>query len=136
MSLQKEKISLEYLFKTSPGILFSRLSTASGLSEWFADDVNVKENIFTFIWDKTEERAEMLHKKENKSIRFRWLDDEQDTTGDEQDPRAFEFTITVLELTGETALIVTDTVLPEEKDDAIELWNEQIERLRMKLGSA
>jgi len=136
MSLQKEKISLEYLFKTSPGILFSRLSTASGLSEWFADDVNIKENIYTFIWDKSEERAEMLHKKENKSIRFRWLDESDETADYTQCPSCFEFTITVLELTGETALIVTDTVLPDEKEDAIELWNEQIERLRTKLGSA
>ena len=48
MSDQKEKISLEYIFKTSPGILFTRLSTASGLSEWFADDVNIKENLYTF----------------------------------------------------------------------------------------
>lgn len=136
MSLQKEKISLEYIFKTSPGILFSRLSTASGLSEWFADDVNIKENIYTFIWDKSEESAEMLQKKENKSIRFRWLDETDETSDDTQCPSCFEFTITVLELTGETALIVTDTVLPDEKEDAIELWNEQIERLRTKLGSA
>ncbi len=136
MSLQKEKISLEYIFKTSPGILFSRLSTASGLSEWFADDVNIKENIYTFMWDKTEQTAEMLQKKENKTIRFRWLDEEDNSPTDNEESDYFEFKITVLELTGETALIVTDTVLPEEMEDTIELWNEQIERLRTKLGSA
>ncbi|MGV8829386.1 MAG: START-like domain-containing protein [Breznakibacter sp.] len=136
MSIQKEKISLEYIFKTSPGILFSRLSTASGLSEWFADDVNIKENIFTFMWDKTEQTAELLQKKENKTIRFRWLNEEDDTPTDNEESDYFEFKITVLELTGETALIVTDSVLPEEREDAIELWNEQIEQLRTKLGSS
>ncbi len=136
MSIQKEKISLEYIFKTSPGILFSRLSTASGLSEWFADDVNIKENIYTFMWDKTEQTAELLQKKENKTIRFRWLDEEDDTPTDNEESDYFEFKITVLELTGETALIVTDSVLPEEREDTIELWNEQIEQLRTKLGSS
>ncbi len=136
MSIQKEKITLEYIFKTSPGILFSRLSTASGLSEWFADDVNIKENIYTFMWDKTEQTAELLQKKENKTIRFRWLNEEDDTPTDNEESDYFEFKITVLELTGETALIVTDTVLPEEKEDTIELWNEQIEQLRTKLGSS
>ena len=136
MSIQKEKITLEYIFKTSPGILFSRLSTASGLSEWFADDVNIKENIYTFMWDKTEQTAELLQKKENKTIRFRWLNEEDDTPIDNEESDYFEFKITVLELTGETALIVTDTVLPEEKEDTIELWNEQIEQLRTKLGSS
>ena len=136
MSIQKEKISLEYIFKTSPGILFSRLSTASGLSEWFADDVNIKENIYTFMWDKTEQTAELLQKKENKTIRFRWLDEEDDTPTDNEESDYFEFKITVLELTGETALIVTDSVLPEEREDTIEPWNEQIEQLRTKLGSS
>ncbi|MBP8791191.1 MAG: SRPBCC domain-containing protein [Breznakibacter sp.] len=136
MSIQKEKISLEYIFKTSPGILFSRLSTASGLSEWFADDVNIKENIYTFMWDKTEQTAELLQKKENKTIRFRWLNEEDDTPTDNEESDYFEFKITVLELTGETALIVTDSVLPEEREDTIELWNEQIEQLRTKLGSS
>ncbi len=135
MSDQKEKISLEYIFKTSPGILFSRLSTASGLSEWFADDVNIKENLFTFIWDKTEQTARMLQKKENKNIRFQWVDDQSNDIVNDEEEDYFEFKITVMELTGETALIVTDSLLPEDKADAIDLWNEQIDRLRIKLGS-
>ena len=135
MSDQKEKISLEYIFKTSPGILFSRLSTASGLSEWFADDVNIKENLFTFIWDKTEQTARMLQKKENKNIRFQWVDDQSNDIVNDEEEDYFEFNITVMELPGETALILTDSLLPEDKADAIDLWNEQIDRLRIKLGS-
>ena len=48
---QKVKFELEYLLKTSPKILENMLCTPSGLSEWFADDVNVKDDIFTFCWD-------------------------------------------------------------------------------------
>lgn len=136
MSEQREKIELEYTLKTSPGILYSRLSTSSGLSEWFADDVNIKDNIFTFVWGKTEESAEMLQKKENKFIRFRWLDEEkQGEASPNGDNHYFEFQIEVMDLTGDTALTVTDFALTDEKEDTIELWNEQIEQLRMKLGS-
>lgn len=133
MSDKKEKISLEYILKTSPAILFSRLSTASGLSEWFADDVNIKDNLFTFRWDKTEEQAELLAKKENKTVRFRWLNGD-DSTGPEQD--YFEFQISTIELTGETVLTVTDFATTDEKDDTVELWNEQIDILKTNLGSA
>ena len=38
MSLLKYEI--EYVIKSSIIILYKRLSTASGLSEWFADNVN------------------------------------------------------------------------------------------------
>ncbi len=133
MSDNKEKISLEYILKTSPAILFSRLSTASGLSEWFADDVNIKDNFFTFRWDKTEEQAELLIKKENKTVRFRWLNGD-DGTDPEQD--YFEFQISTIELTGETVLTVTDFATSDEKNDTVELWNEQIDILKTNLGSA
>jgi uncharacterized protein YndB with AHSA1/START domain len=132
MSEKKEKISIEYILKTSPAILFTRLSTASGLSEWFADDVNIKDNMYTFIWDKNEEQAELISKKENKSIRFRWIGAEP--TGEEQE-EYFEFQISTIELTGETVLTVTDFSTTEDKDDTIELWNEQIDQLRTNLGS-
>ena len=62
MAELKEKIELEYTLNTSPGILFNRLATPSGLSEWFADDVMVDGKIFTFIWKGSEQRAEQNRK--------------------------------------------------------------------------
>lgn len=125
-----EKITLEYVIKTSPAILFNRLSTPSGLSEWFADDVNVEENVYVFIWDKVEQRAEMVQKKENKFIRFRWLD----TDHPDEEERFFEFRINQLEITGETALWVTDCVDSLERADVTELWNRQIDQLMKGMG--
>ncbi len=52
------KFELEYTLNCSPKVLFSRLSTPEGLAEWFAEDVNVEGDIFTFIWDKTESIAQ------------------------------------------------------------------------------
>lgn len=128
MSVQKEKFEIEYIVNTSPTILFTRLSTPSGLSEWFADDVNLKGKVFTFVWEGTEQQAELIAKKENKLVRFHWLDDEDEKT-------YFEFRIETDELTGENAIIVTDFIEPDETESAIELWNQQIEELKHGLGS-
>ena len=47
----RKRIDLEYIFSSSVTILFSRLSSAPGLAEWFSDDVKHDGNIFTFVWD-------------------------------------------------------------------------------------
>jgi len=128
MPTQKEKFELEYIIKTSPSILFARLSNPSGLSEWFADDVNLKGKIYTFVWEGSEQQAEQVLRKENKMVRYHWLDDEDDKA-------YFEFKINVDDLTGETALVVIDFAEEDEKEDAIELWNQQIDELKHGLGS-
>ncbi len=128
MSDQKEKIELEFIIKTSPSILYNRLSTPSGLSEWFADDVNVKGKVFTFIWDGAEQEAELLSQKENSSVKFHWLDDDDENS-------YFEFNINVDELTGETALLIIDFAEEDEKEDSVELWNQQVDQLKHCLGS-
>ncbi|MFW5754152.1 MAG: START-like domain-containing protein [Marinilabiliaceae bacterium] len=124
-----EKIELEYLLNTSPAILFNRLATPSGLSEWFADNVNVKGNVFTFIWEGSEQTAEQTQRKENKMVRYQWLDEGMEDMW-------FEFNINVDELTGDVALLITDHVEPEEKEDTTELWDQQVEVLKHGLGSA
>ncbi len=128
MSDPKEKIELEYIIKASPSILYNRLSTPSGLSEWFSDDVNVKGDLFSFIWEGAEQVAELVSKKMNKNIRFHWIDDDDDDS-------YFEFTIHVDDLTGETALMIIDFAEEDEKEDSIELWNQQIDLLKRCLGT-
>ena len=59
------KYSIEIPINSSVNVLYKRLSTASGLAEWFADDVNLKNNVFTFFWDDSEQSAKILKKKSN-----------------------------------------------------------------------
>jgi uncharacterized protein YndB with AHSA1/START domain len=124
----KKKITLEYTLNSSPRVLFPRLSTPGGLSEWFADNVNINGNLLSFFWDKTEQKAEVVQKKENKYIRFRWVEPE--------DPEShwFEFRISTDELTGDTALIITDFTEDDDKSSTIELWNSQIAKLKHVIG--
>jgi uncharacterized protein YndB with AHSA1/START domain len=124
-----EKIELEYTLNTSPGILFNRLATPSGLSEWFADNVNVKGKVYTFIWEGSEQKAEQTLRKENKMVRYQWLDEGLEDIW-------FEFEIIVDELTGDVALIITDNVEPGDKKDTAELWDQQVDVLKHGLGSS
>ncbi len=119
------KFELEFTMNTTPRVLFNRLSTPAGLSEWFADDVNLRKGRYTFIWDGYEHVAEVVARKDNKHIRFRWLDEEDSY---------FEFRIQKDELTGDLALIITDFAEEDEKDDAIELWNTQVAELKHAIG--
>ena len=121
----KTKYELEYMLNTSPSILFSRLSTPEGLSEWFAEDVRVKGKKYTFVWEGSEQTAEMTLHKENKLVRYTWVDDET----------YFEFKITRDELTGDVSLLIVDFAEDGEQDETRELWNTQIADLKHILGS-
>ena len=123
----RKRIDLEYIFSSSVTILFSRLSTAPGLSEWFSDDVKHDGNIFTFVWDGVGEEAELVDMKKNSYVRFKWLD------ADDED-EFFEFSLHVEPLTEEVALIITDFVDADEEGDTIELWNKQVEMLHRTVG--
>ena len=123
------KYTLEFPINSSVNILYNRLSSASGLSEWFADDVIINDKIFTFFWDGSDQTAKLLKLKTNQFIRFKWEDN--DTQED-----YFEFLIQVDEITLDVSLMITD--FAEDKQDQkeqTELWNKQISILKRALGS-
>ena len=124
---EKIKVQFEYLINCSPKVLYNRLSTASGLTEWFADDVKVRGKKYTFIWDESEQTAEMSLHKENRLVRFNWLDD--------NDEAYFEFKIIKDELTGDVSLLVTDFTEEGEEDETRGLWDTQVADLKHVLGS-
>lgn len=126
----KIPFSLEIDFQASPQLLFQYLSTPSGLSEWFADNVNSRGEDFTFIWDDSEEYAKLLQKKVNEKVRYRWLNDE-----DDQDDYFFEFKIVVDEITKDVSLIVSDFAEEGELDEAKMLWENSIGSLKQVLGA-
>jgi len=122
------KFELEYTLNCSPKVLFSRLSTPEGLGEWFAEKVNVEGDLFSFFWNNTETKARLSAMKENKLVRFEWPE------MDNEDENYFEFRINLDDLTGDLALIITDFAEADEKEDAIYLWNNQIQDLKRLLG--
>lgn len=128
--MDKEKYELEFPLRASPKMLFPFLSTPSGLSEWFCDDVNSRTELFTFFWDGSEEKALLLKKKQDKLVRFRWVEDDEEGL-----ETYFEFRIEVDDLTKDTSIIVTDFAEPDEMEEAKLLWDSQIHELQHIIGA-
>ena len=127
----KVKFEIEFPIHASPQLLYQYISTPSGLSEWFSDNVNSRGELFTFIWDGSEEQAKLLNKKSGERVKFRWLEDEEDGLS-----CYFEIRIQVDEITKDVSLMVTDFSEDDEVDEAKMLWTNQISSLKQVLGSA
>ncbi|MCX2719808.1 START-like domain-containing protein [Lentiprolixibacter aurantiacus] len=123
----KTKYQLEFVIQSSPQLLYQYLSTPSGLSEWFADNVNSRGEVFSFIWDGAEEQAKLLKKKSDEFVKFTWLPNEDDYY--------FEMKIIVDEITKDVSLFITDFAEDDELDEAKMLWENQVGDLKQVLGS-
>jgi len=129
--MSKTKFELEFVIHASPQLLYQYMHTPSGLSEWFADNVNARTEKYSFIWDDSEEEALLLRKKTNEFVRFRWLNGDED-----QDECYFEMRIVVDEITKDVSVIVTDFAEEDEIDETKMLWESQIGDLKQVLGSS
>ena len=124
------KYMLEFPINSSPNMLYKRLSTASGLSEWFADDIIIKNKLFTFSWEGSHQKAKLLKSKTNQFVRFKWEDDY------DIKEKYFEFLIQLDEITSGVSLIITDFAENEkDQEEQTELWNKQISVLKRAIGS-
>lgn len=127
----KVKYELEFPINSSPQLLFQYISDPSGLSEWFADNVNSRGEFYTFIWDDSEEKARLVTKKSDERVKFRWLDEEGQET-----EYFFEIRIVRDELTKDVTLSVVDFAEEDDMEQSQLLWENQIADLKQVLGSA
>jgi uncharacterized protein YndB with AHSA1/START domain len=126
----KIRYELEFPINSSPQLLYQYISTPSGLSEWFADNVNSRGEFFTFIWNDSEEVARQSSKKSGEKIKFRWIDEDKKDT-----EYYFELRIIEDEITKDVSLVVTDFAFADEVDEAQLLWENQISDLKHVIGS-
>lgn len=97
---KKVLFTLEYPVRCSPGILYEFLISPAGLQEWFADKVDERDGVYSFSWNGTTDKAELLESEEDKFVRFHWL----------HMPKGeyFEWSIEKSEVTNQTILVVKD----------------------------
>ena len=124
----KIKYELEFPIQASPNMLYQYITSASSLSEWFADDVNSRGKVFSFFWDGSEEKADLISTKNNQFVKFKWLE--------EDDDYYFEIRIAVDELTKDVSLLITDFSDEDEVEESKMLWESQIADLKQVLGSS
>jgi hypothetical protein len=126
----KIRYELEFPINSSPQLLYQYISTPSGLSEWFSDNVNSRGEFFTFIWNDSEEVARLSSKKSGEKIKFRWVDENKKDT-----EYYFELRIMEDEITKDVSLVVIDFAFADEVDEAQLLWENQISDLKHVIGS-
>lgn len=124
----KIKYEMEFVIHASPAMIYNYISTPSGLSEWYADNVNSRGEFFTFIWEGSEEKAKLITKKSKNLIKFQWMEDE-DTD------YFFELRIQVDEITKDVSLMITDFAEDDEVEEGKLLWTNMIGNLKQILGS-
>ena len=122
------KVQMEFPIHASPSMLYKYFSMASSLDEWFADNVNSRGELYTFIWGNSEEKAKVLKYDTEDYMRFQWLIDEGTNY-------YFEFKIQVDELTNDVSLIVTDFAEEDEEEDVRLFWDNQIAELKKTIGA-
>lgn len=116
----------EFLFRASPTILYRFVTTPSCLIRWFCDEVDITGEIFTFVWDGSEEIAEMIDDIEDERVRFQWEDADEG--------EFLEFRFSRSPVTGETILEIEDYCDEDEVDEQKDLWASQIKVLRQETG--
>ena len=126
----KVKYELEFQLNSSPQLLYQYISTPSGLSEWFADNVNSRGEFFTFIWDGSEEKARLTARKSDEKVKFRWVDEDNKDTD-----YFFELRILEDEITKDVSLMITDFTFEEDLEEVKLLWESQISDLKHVIGS-
>jgi hypothetical protein len=125
--MAKQLYTLEFPVRCSPVILYEFLASPAGLQEWFADRVDDRDNVFSFTWNGTIEKAEVLEKEQDKFIKFHWLHTPKE--------EYFEFKIEKSEVTNQTILIIKDFAEKKEIKDQSMVWNYQVKELFHRLGS-
>ena len=121
-----KQVTLDYIFKTSSKMLFKRLSTPSGLSEWFADDVTVRDGEYTFKWKDNFQTAKYQIDRRKQCIKFDWID---------EDKEFLEFKIEESTISDEITLLITDFIEDyEDEDDGRDFWDDLIKRFKQKIG--
>lgn len=127
----KTKYQIEFEVTSSTSMLYQYISTPSGLSEWFADNVNSRGENFTFIWGDTEEYARLASKKVEERVKYVWLDENKKDT-----PYFFEIKILVDEITQDVSLLISDFAFEDEIEESKQLWRSQITDLKKVIGSS
>lgn len=131
--MKKQKLSLEYeLRSNSENIIWSLISTESGLRKWIADKVEADEGSFTFTWGdpdyEHETRRAMIEEVvKNSHIRMRWDDDTDDEA-------YWEIKMVKSDLTNDFLLEITDFAYADDFESLKDIWNQNYEELHRNTG--
>ena len=125
--MERVKFEMEFIFRASPTILYTFITTPACIVRWFCDEVDIQDDVYTFIWDGAEEKADMIDDIEEERVKFKWQD------ADDED-EYLEFRMYKSNITNETILELTDYCDDDEVEEQKDLWNKQMNQLKVEVG--
>ena len=128
----KRRFEMEYPINASPKLLFPYLSSASGLSQWFCDDVRLDpDHRLNMVWDKQNHYAEIAVQRPGRSIRYVFLDERKQPLSD---ANYLDFSLEYSKITDSVFLRVTDYSDHGNDKEQQELWDSLVGKLREQVG--
>lgn len=128
--IAKKKFELEYIFNSNSKILSNMLFTPSGLSDWFCDNVNIKDDQYDFIWEGHVESARLIQQKAGAKMRWTWLEDEEEDTA-----TYFEINFETDPMTKDLILHIIDFAEEDEIEESKAHWDQKISGLKRVIGA-
>ncbi len=129
----KSLFTADYEIHASVKMLYPYIQSASGLSEWFADDVKINNNdkSLTFFWDNEEHRARQVAHRTNHFVRFEFFPENEN---DKEDPSYLELRLEANELTQSIFLKIEDYSDFDDQKELSDLWDSLVDTLRKTVG--
>lgn len=137
--MSKYKFQTEFEINASKKMLFPYLNSASGLSQWFADDVTINEDkVFNFKWDGDDHKARIVAQRTNNLVKFEFLPENGKNlhaSDPSEDGASFvEFKLEMNELTQSVFLTVTDYTESDDEEELQDMWESLVQNLKEIVG--
>jgi len=130
--MSKHLFTADFEINASKKMLYPYISSASGLSQWFADDVTINEDkVYNFIWDEEDHKAKMVSHRTHSYVKFEFL---PETEEDEDDPAYFELRLEVNDLTQTVFIKITDYSDMDDNEELFDMWEGLIDGLKETVG--
>ncbi len=131
--MSRSKLMYEFEINAPASLLYSYLTVAKSMKQWFADEViEDKNGTINFKWEKEDHIAKVTQFKLNQSVKYVFITNKEE---DKSDPPFIEFKIEVNELTQTSFVKITDCYMEESDQDAAELWKNLITDLKAVIGA-
>jgi len=131
--MPKQKFVGEYQIKASRKMLFPYLSTATGLCQWFADDVNINniDKTLIFLLDGEERIATIDSIKNNRYVKFRFVNEDEKP----KDNDTLEFRLEINELTQSVFVRVEEYTETDDLEESYQIWDNLLAQLKEIIGA-
>jgi len=130
--MSKDQFVADYQLNASKKIVYTYLSTASGLQEWFADKVRIDEDKnYIFNFDQEDHYAKQTIVKANLHVRWDFFDPKSSAS---QNESYIEFKLDEAELTQSLFLKVIDQSNFYSRDELEGIWDGLISQLKGTIG--